>query len=215
MNTILSSGTVLLAWVVLVGVSVAVLVQDLIRRNTGLASLMKVVWSLTVLYSGPIGLAVYWWTGRKEIPEDTDGRRAWRSTAHCYSGCGAGEIVGLSLAVGFLALGNLGTAAVTFSFAYLFGFSLTLGPLLQEGVALGTALKDAFLSETASITVMEIGAIGTDLLLARGAGFGEVRFWSALAVSLSVGFFLAYPVNLWLVKRGVKEGMMDPRAQET
>lgn len=213
MNAILSSGPLLAVWAAGVAVCLVVLVRDLRRNNAGLAPLMKVVWTLTVLYSGPIGLVVYWRTGRKEIPEDTDVRRAWRSDAHCYSGCGAGEIVGISLAVGLLALGNWATAAVTFSLAYLFGYSLTVGPLLQEGVGLGTALKDAFLSESATITVMEVGAIGTDLWLGSGAGFGEVRFWTALVVSLSVGFFLAYPVNLWLVRRGVKAGMMDPRKQ--
>ena len=213
MGSRLDSGLVLGAWAVTVAACLVALVRDLRRRNAGLASLMKAVWILTVLYSGPIGLAVYWGTGRKEIPADTDGRRAWRSTAHCYSGCGAGEVVGVAVAAGFLALGNWGVAAVSFSLAYLFGYALTVGPLLQEGVALKTALWDAFVSESASITVMEVAAIGTDLLLAGGARFGDVRFWSGLIVSLSVGFFVAYPVNVWLVKAGVKEGMMDPRKQ--
>ena len=40
---------------------------------------------------------------------------------------------------------------------------------------------------------------------------GDVIFWSSIIVSLSCGLFAAYPVNLLLLKFGVKEGMMDPR----
>jgi hypothetical protein len=36
--------------------------------------------------------------------------------------------------------------------------------------------------------MMEIAAIGTDLLLAGTAGIGSVLFWMAMAFSLSVGF---------------------------
>lgn len=69
---------------------------------------------------------------------------------------------------------------------------------------------DALYSETASITVMEIVAIGVDLWLAGPATVGDVRFWSSL-VSLTTGLVAAYPVNVLLVRWGVKEGMMDPR----
>lgn len=101
--------------------------------------LMKAVWALTALYSGPLGLLVYWSTGRKWIRRDSLWRRAWRSNAHCYSGCGAGEIVGITIMVGLLAAGNLPTAAVTFALAYVFGFALTVGPLVQSGVDPGGA----------------------------------------------------------------------------
>jgi hypothetical protein len=57
---------------------------------------------------------------------------------------------------------------------------------------------------------MEIFAIGTDLLLASEAHMGQILFWMALAFSLSIGFLVAWPVNVALVKYGVKEGMSDP-----
>lgn len=40
---------------------------------------------------------------------------------------------------------------------------------------------------------------------------GEPRFWASLVVSLSVGLFAAYPVNLLLIRFGIKEGMHDPK----
>lgn len=38
---------------------------------------------------------------------------------------------------------------------------------------------------------------------------GDVFFWLALAFSLSIGFLVAWPVNIGLVNFGVKEGMSD------
>ncbi|WP_435064545.1 DUF4396 domain-containing protein [Halobaculum sp. EA56] len=207
---VLSDPVVMGAWAVVVAASVAVLLWDLRERNRALPSLMKAVWTLTVLYSGPFGLVVYWYAGRTQIPRDSLWRRGFRSTAHCYSGCGAGEVTGVLLAQGLLGLAVGWVAAATFGFAYLFGFSLTVGPLLQEGVGLREAVADAFYSETPSITVMEVTAIGTDLLLAADAHVGDLLFWGALAFSLSVGYLAAYPVNAALVRAGVKEGMKNP-----
>lgn len=206
----LSDPSVMGAWAIVVAVSTAVLLWDLRERNGAIPSLMQGVWTLTVLYSGPFGLAVYWYAGRTQIPGDSLGRRGFRSTAHCYSGCGAGEVTGILLAQGLLGLAVGWVAAATFGFAYLFGFSLTIGPLVQEGVGLREAVVDAIYSETPSITVMEVVAIGTDLLLAADAHVGDLLFWGALAFSLSVGYLAAYPVNVALVRVGVKEGMANP-----
>ncbi|SEP31860.1 protein of unknown function [Halogranum amylolyticum] len=81
---------------------------------------------------------------------------------------------------------------------------------MQDRVSFKEAMWDALLSETPSITIMEIFAIGTDLLLAAEAHMGDLLFWSALAFSLSIGFLVAWPVNVALVHFGVKEGMSNP-----
>jgi hypothetical protein len=210
MKPILSDPLVMGLWALLVVASVGVLLRDVRERNQALPSLMKGVWTLVVLYSGPFGLAIYWYSGRTQISHDSVWRRGLRSTAHCYSGCGAGEVVGITLAQGILALTVGWVAAVTFGFAYLFGYALTIGPLMQDGVGFKEATWDALLSETPSITLMEVFAIGTDLLLAAEAHMGQVLFWMALTFSLSVGFLVAWPVNVALVKYGVKEGMSNP-----
>jgi len=131
--------------------------------------------------------------------------------AHCYSGCGAGEIAGVLITVGLLSLGTWWVAAGTFFLAYVAGFALTMGPLMQEGESFRQAFKDAAITESASITAMEIVAIGTDLWIAGDATTGEPLFWSALIVSLTCGLLAAYPVNVWLIAKGVKPGMHDPR----
>lgn len=209
--TLLHSPWFLIGWAAVMVPSLWVVIRDMRLNNAHLMPLMKWVWALTVVYSGPVGLGVYWWSGRKEIPKDGTYRRAARSVAHCYSGCGAGEIVGLTLAVGVLALGTTATALMTFAFAYAAGFVLTVGPLMQEGTKFYTATKDALYSETPSITVMEVVAIGVDLTLAGDAGPSQVLFWSSMIVSLTCGLIAAYPVNVLLIRMGIKQGMMDPR----
>ncbi len=42
---------------------------------------------------------------------------------------------------------------------------------------------------------------------------GDVRFWSSLTVSLTLGLLAAYPVNALLIGFGVKEGMGSPKMQ--
>jgi hypothetical protein len=208
---ILTNPTYLAVWAVLVLVSLAVLVWDLRTNNEVIGSLMKFVWGFTVLYSGPVGLLVYWYSGRTQIAHDSLWRRGFRSVSHCYSGCGAGEIVGVVIAAGLLSLGTLVVAAATFGLAYVAGFVMTMGPLMQEGVGFNEALMDALYSETPSITVMEFVAIGSDILLAGEAHIGELLFWTALIFSLTLGLLAAYPVNVLLIEFGVKEGMMNPK----
>lgn len=210
LSPLLSDPLVAATWVLLVGISVGTVLWDIRTHNQALPSMMKGVWALVVLYSGPFGLALYWYAGRTQISTDSLWRRGVRSTAHCYSGCGAGEIVGITLAQGILALTIGWVAAITFGFAYLFGYALTVGPLMQEGVAFWESMKDAFYSETPSITIMEVTAIGADLLLASEAHMGDLLFWMALALSLSLGFIAAFPINVALVRFGVKEGMKNP-----
>ncbi|PSO64482.1 MAG: copper oxidase [Cyanobacteria bacterium QH_6_48_35] len=211
LREIISNPVLLSIWAALVVLSLWYVTRDLTRKNTGLMPLMKVVWFLIVLYSGPIGLAVYRYFGRKQIPQDSLWRRTFRSDADCYSGCGLGEIIGVTLTVGLLGLSNLWVALITFACAYIIGFSLTIGPLLQGGESLTSAVSDSFWGETASITGMEVAAIGVDLWLAGDARMGDLLFWGSLIVSLIVGFFIAYPINALLIRFGVKEGMMNPR----
>lgn len=211
---ILASWWTLGLWVGLNLLSLGVLRRDLRERNGNLPSMMKLVWSLVVAYSGPVGLTVYWLTGRTQLESDSLWKQGFRSTSHCYSGCGIGEVIGITATVIILSAPTLWVIAATFALAFLFGFAFTIGPLMQEGVGLREATWDAVVSETPSITVMEIVAIGTDLLLAGDAGWTNPLFWTALFFSLTIGFVAAYPVNVVLIAAGIKEGMGNPAGMD-
>ena len=63
LKPILSNPTFLAVWGLLIIVCVGVLWWDIRNRNQPLPSMMKFVWTLVVAYSGPFGLAVYWFSG--------------------------------------------------------------------------------------------------------------------------------------------------------
>lgn len=201
-------------WLVLVAASVVWVIYDLNNKNSHIASIMKLVWVLTVLYSGPVGVLIYCYSGRQQIATDNLSRKGFRSVAHCYSGCGIGEILGIILTVGIFALSIGWSVAITFALAYIFGFALNLGPMMQAGTPFLEAFKGAFFAETISITVMEAVAISVDLYLGGSATMGDALFWSSLFISLSLGLFAAWPANLLLIHFGLKGGMADPRDTE-
>lgn len=213
-QSLIDSWTGLSIWLALVAASLGWVIYDLRTNNSHIASMMQWVWILTVLYSGPIGVLIYRYSGRKQIPTDSLSRKGFRSVAHCYSGCGIGEILGVIISVGLFAMGNFWAAIITFSLAYIFGFALNIGPMMQNGMPFKEAFKGAFVAETISIVVMESVAITTDLYLGGKATMGDALFWSSLYVSLSLGLFAAWPANLLLIKYGLKGGMGDPRDTE-
>jgi hypothetical protein len=96
------------------------------------------------------------------------------------------------------------TVVLSVVLAFVFGYSLMLGPVLQSGVAFGAALGVAFAADTVSIAVMEV-IDNLIMLLVPGemeAGLGSLLFWGSLAVALAVAFVIAVPVNRALISRG-------------
>ncbi len=103
-----------------------------------------------------------------------------------------------------LGLGNPATIALAVVLAFVFGYSLTMLPLLRAGLALTAALVLAFASDSFSIALMELVDNGVMLAVpgAMGAGLGDPLFWGALAFSLAVAFVAAFPLNKALIARG-------------
>ena len=130
-------------------------------------------------------------------------RLALSATVHCLTGCGIGEVLGLviSTALGWHDLPSIVLAVVL---AFIFGYGLTLRPLLAGGVELAAALRLAFAADTLSIVVMEIVDNAIILLIpgAMDAGLTSLLFWGSLAVALAIAFAVAFPVNLWLIRQG-------------
>ena len=99
---------------------------------------------------------------------------------------------------------DLATIAVAVALAFLFGYSLTLWPLVSSGMTLGAALGLAFVADTFSITVMEIVDNGIMLVIpgAMDAHLDNALFWGSLAVALAIVWVVAFPVNRWPIARG-------------
>ena len=122
---------------------------------------------------------------------------------HCLTGCGIGEILGMVLGVA-LGWSNGATIAAAVILAFLFGYGLTVVPLLRHRLPLRTALGLALAADSASIAVMEIvdNLVMLAIPGAMDAGLASALFWVGLAIALGVAGVAAYPVNRWLIARG-------------
>lgn len=142
-------------------------------------------------------------TGHATVTGAALNRLAISATTHCLTGCGIGEVLGLAIATA-LGWGAVASIALAVVLAFVFGYALTLRPLLKSGIAFGAAAGLAFAADTLSITVMEIVDNAIILLIpgAMDAGLTDLLFWGSLAVALAVAFVAAFPVNRWLIARG-------------
>nr|AKQ20705.1 membrane protein [uncultured bacterium] len=125
------------------------------------------------------------------------------ATLHCLTGCAIGEVLGMVIGTA-LGWSNLATIVLAVALAFLFGYSLTIRPVLKSGLPLKAAIGVALAADTVSITVMEIVDNAVMLLVpgAMNAGLANWVFWAALAFSLAVAFVVTVPVNRWLISRG-------------
>jgi hypothetical protein len=137
---------------------------------------------------------------------------AFSATAHCLTGCAIGEVLGFVIGTA-LGWSDAATMALAIALAFLFGYSLTMLPLLRSGLALGAVVPLALAADTFSITVMEIVDNAIMLLIpgAMEAGLGDPLFWGSLAVALAIAFVAAFPVNRWLISRGKGHAVVHAR----
>jgi uncharacterized protein DUF4396 len=136
-------------------------------------------------------------------------RAAIQATLHCLTGCAIGEILGMVLSAAF-GLGNALSIFVSVLLAFVFGYALTLRPVIAAGVAPRRAMRLAVASDTVSIATMELVDNAFILLVpgAIAAGLADGLFWWSLLVSLAIAFVLTVPVNRWLIVRGRGHAVM-------
>ena len=128
---------------------------------------------------------------------------AVRATLHCLTGCAIGEVLGMVIATA-LAWGNAASIALSVGLAFILGYALTIGPILQAGVPVRRAVALTVASDTLSIATMEIVDNAFIVLVpgAMAAGLSDALFWWSLLTSLVVAFVATVPVNRWLIGRG-------------
>ena len=128
---------------------------------------------------------------------------ALSATVHCLTGCAIGEVLGMVMGTA-LGWSNGATVVASILLAFVFGYTLTIVPLLRAGLPRRRVVPLAFASDTLSITTMEI--IDTLIVLlipgAMDAGLTDALFWGSLLIALILAGSAAYPVNRWLIARG-------------
>lgn len=125
------------------------------------------------------------------------------ATLHCLSGCAIGEVLGLIIGTIF-GLGTGVTIAIAIGLAFVFGFGLSTMPLVKVGMGFGSALSVVAAADTLSIATMEIVDNLVMFLIpgAMHAGLADFLFWVSMLIALTAAFFVALPVNKYLLSRG-------------
>lgn len=130
-------------------------------------------------------------------------QQAVSATLHCLTGCAIGEVLGMVLAT-WWGWGDVASIVLAIALAFLFGYALSMRPVLAAGVGFSAAVGVALAADTVSIAVMELvdNAFIVAVPGAMEAGLGELLFWATLAASLAVAFVVTVPVNRALIARG-------------
>lgn len=139
------------------------------------------------------------------------------STLHCGAGCTLADLIGESLTIG-IPLVIAGSALVgQWTIDYI--LALVIGILFQYAaiqpmlhLKTGKALLRALRIDFLSLTSWQIGmygwmAITSFLLYPQGLSKGSLEFWFMMQIAMFCGFLTAYPVNWFLIKKGIKPSM--------
>jgi hypothetical protein len=214
------------SWLGLAAVSTLYVAVDQFRGNPE-ATVMKWGWILITLYMGPIGLLLYVLTDKEPAPGTHEEfvRPLWKqgvgSTVHCIAGDATGIIaaaaitatLGLPMWIDLIVEYVAGFAFGLFIFQALFMKDMMGGTYLK-------ALRRSFLPEWLSMNMMMAGMAPTMIFLMMGRDMramqpSEPVFWLVMSLGVVVGFAIAYPVNVWMVARGLKHGLMTVRPGAT
>jgi Domain of unknown function (DUF4396) len=100
--------------------------------------------------------------------------------------------------------GNFATIVLAVFLAFVFGYALTVGPVLRAGLSFRQATGVALAADTVSIVIMELVDNAFVLLVpgAIDAGLGDAKFWWSIALGFAIAFGPALAANRWLIARG-------------
>lgn len=193
---------------------------DILRGHRQKMWIMDMVWPITGLWAGPLGLWAYCKMGRAS--ENKMEKPFWQSVAvgatHCGAGCSLGDLVAETALAAFplVLFGQkvFGTWLIDFILAFLFGIAFqyfTIKPMKQLSPKDG--LIAALKADSLSLTAWQLGMYGW-MAIALFALFGPGRlpkadpvFWLMMQIAMLAGFATSYPVSWWLLRRGIKEAM--------
>ena len=128
---------------------------------------------------------------------------ALSATTHCLIGCAIGDVVGMAIATA-AGWGNAASIALAVVLGFIFGYSLTIWPVLRAGLSFRQATGVALAADTVSIAIME-AVDNVFVLLVPGAidaGLGDAKFWWSIALGFAIAFGPAWAANRWLIARG-------------
>ena len=212
----------LVVWFALAAASTAYVAWDQFRNNPE-PTVMRVAFILVTLYMGPLGLLIYVLADKEPRPGTHEQFTAplWKqgvgSTIHCV----AGDATGIILAAAVTAMFGLPMRIdllVEYAAGFIFGLFIFQALFMRRimGGSYWDNVRQTLLPEFMSMNAMMAGMAPVMSFLMMGRDMRamvptELLFWGVMALGVVVGFLVAYPVNVWMVKRGLKHGLMTER----
>lgn len=214
---------VLLVWFTLTAFSVIYVAYDSITNNPEM-KVMKWGWILVTLYLGPIALFLYIMSCKEPAPETHEEfvnplwKQSLGSTIHCVAGDATGIIVAAAITGAFglpMWIDLIGEYVGGFAFGLLIFQSLFMKDMM--GGSYLKAVRHSLYPEWVSMNFMMAAMFPTMVLLMMGRDMramepSQLVFWGAMSAAVGAGLLLAYPVNTWMVAKGLKHGMGTVRA---
>lgn len=196
--------------------SVIWLMFDL-RDQPEIMKMMKVAWVLITLYLGVIGLIVYITSCREAEPGTHDAFVApmWKQATGSVIHCVAGDALGIVAAAGVTTQFSTSMSfdmTVEYVVGFLVGWLLfqTIPIMHMNRIPFREAIRTGFWAEFLSLTFMVVGMFPTMYYLMNLWGVmspGSPVFWLIMSISIWVGSIVTYPINWWMVSKGMKHGM--------
>jgi len=213
--------SVLAAWFILTGLSVAYVAWDAFMQNPEL-TVMKWGWVLMTFYGGPVAAALYVLSCKEPAPFQHEDfiRPLWKqglgSTIHCLAGDATG-IVAAAAVTAALGLPMWLDVVVEYAFGFAFGLLIFQALVMKDmlGGSYIAAVRKAFMPEWLSMNAVMAGMAPVMVILMsrdmRAMDATSLRFWGTMSLATLAGLAVAYPVNLWLVGVNLKHGMGTSR----
>jgi hypothetical protein len=215
---------VMLLWFLLTAMAVLFVAID--TRSTPESPVLKWGFVLLTAYTGPFGAFLYVLGCREPLPGLHERYIAvrWRqvlgSTMHCVAGDGVGILAG-AVAASFLTLSHPAEIALEYALGFGFGWTIFQALFMRDmaGGSYRKSLTSTFLPELLSMNFLMAGMLPIASLgrIAVGGRLEPLmpQFWFVMSMALLAGFIVAYPMNWWLVARGLKHGMLTVRRSES
>jgi hypothetical protein len=225
----------LFAWVALglgFASALVILADIFVLGNRQHMAIMNLAFPLTGLYMGPIALWAYFARGRRMSRKrmhmqaagmNEEARDSWWQVSLSDTHCGAGCV-----------LGDIGGEWIVWATAWMIGSTAALGPeyildltlawtfgILFQYFVIAPArnqvgrlapLRDAIRSDTLSVLGFEVGlfgwmAVSDYVIWDPPLPIDSSSHWFMMQIGMMLGFVTSWPVNRWLLRRGIKEPM--------
>ena len=225
----------LIAWISLglAFASALVIVQDELRHPQTMA-IMNIVWPLTALYFSVFAVFAYYRTGRKKAKDARQPQSTSKTsgsniaptltqvavgTSHCGAGCTVADVCtefGIA-ASGLVLFGSVlwTEYALDYVVAWAVGIAFqyfAIKPMRDDLSRMG-AVWAAIKADTLSITAFQVGMyawmafVFLKLFPAPHLSPFDPRYWLMMQIAMLCGFATSFPMNRFLIAKGLKEAM--------